>query len=482
MIVGSGCGKTADTSSSAGSGSAGAPITPPPLRATAGAVLPTGPGPHQGFDLAAIHKKLQGTWLVGGSAFSSIPQVWSLAGDALVRIGEQGQRETTKFRLFTPCNYFSGTPGEAGTYGTFVFDGDVLYLGLGNAGHVQGTRTIACLSAGTYVSDGTTCTLWRRKPFATTDPAWSSEPGQCGYTADGTKFQGDDTASSRKLYGVETVEVKGGVLLTQQMAGNKAEKFASLDAAIARQNELREAQAVLTRTPADLSFTAWGLEAKPVTHAAGSAVWAAAVTRDGIWNLGSFRFKQLDGDAVWVTGMNDAWSPSAFVHGVDPARVKPGGAALLAIGGLMPYGRIVTVDGDKAIVRFRSGSKAQETSISLDRVMPLEAGSWTFATPVAYKAGESWQDGTLVHAVGTDVYVLVDREVKKLARAEVRLIDVGKRWSRGAKVWAMQSSGMSPLVFVEGTIEKVHDDGTFYTIKAGERVFDQSPDGLVSGL
>ena len=489
-LVGLGCGKAADKGSPGEGGSARAPtatpgsgvVAPPsPSRAAkATAVLPTGPGPHAGFDLAAIHARLQGAWLVGGSAFSSIPHVWSLDGDALVTIDDQGHRAATTFRLLSPCSYFAGTPGGSGTYGTFVFDGDTLYLGLGNAGLVQDTRTIACLAAGIYVTDGTTCTLWRRKAFATTGAAWDGESGQCGYTADRSKFQGDDTASSRKIYGVETLEVKGGVLLTRQMEGNKAEQVASIDAALARQKERLDAMAALTRTPTDLPFKTWGLEPGPVVVQ--GPVWAAAVTRDGRWELRNFRFKQLEDDVVWVTGMTDAWAPSTFVHVVDPVTVKQGGAALLAIGALMPYGRVIKLDGDKAIVRYRSGPRAQDTPIELARVMPIEAAAWTFAAPVAYKAKDHWEDGRLVHATGEDAYVLVESEVKKLPRTEVRLVDVGKRWSKGAKVWAMPDSGMSPLVFVQGTITAVHDDGALYTIKAGDRVFDQTFDRIIGAL
>jgi len=487
-LAGHGCGKTAEHSPTSGSASVRPPapavaapaVAAPTVAAKVTAVLPTGPGPHAGFDLAAIHARLQGVWLVGGSAFSSIPHVWSLDGDQLVTIDDQGKRAATTFRLLSPCSYFEGTPGGSGSYGTFVFDNDTLYLGLGNAGLVQGARTIACLAAGIYVTDGTSCTLWRRKPFAQGEQAWDSEPGQCDYTADRSKFQGDDTASSRKIYGAETLEVKGGVLLTRQMEGNKAEKVASVDAALARQKERLDAVAALTRPPADLVFKTWGLASAPVNVQ--GPVWAAAVARDGSWELRSFRFKQYEDGVVWVTGMGDAWAPSPFVHVADRAKLKPGVAALLGIGALMPYGRVIKLEGDKAIVRYRSGSKAQDTPIDLDRVMPIEAAAWTFAAPVACRVGDHWEDGRLVHATGDEVYVLVEREVKKLARTEVRLVDVGKRWTKGAKVWAIPDSGMAPLVFVEGTITAVHDDGAFYTIRVGERVFDQTYDRIIGSL
>ncbi len=478
---GSAASGSAPGSASGTSGSASGAATTPPSNNTGKAVLPTGTGPHEGFDLAAIHAKLQGTWLVGGSAFSSIPHVWSLDGDKLTVVDEKGTKSTTSFRLLAPCYYFEGTPGGSGSYGAFVLDGDTLYRGLGFAGVIQGNRTMACLAAGIYDHDGTACTLWRRKPFAKEGDAWTKEPGECGYTDDKSKFQGDDTKSSRKIYGVESVNVRGNVLLTQQMEGNKAEKVASFDEAVAKQKAAIDAKLALTKTPDNLPFKPWNIASTAPDLAAGATVWAAAVTRDGKWSLRTFRYKSFENDAVWLTGMTDVWAPSTWVIAPDTAKVVAGAPALLGIGALMPYGRVKSIEGDKAKVTFRSGNKIAEQTIELDRVLPIAPNQWTFGAPVAYKSSAGWEAGRLVHATDASAFVLIGEEVRELPRADVRLVDLGKKWSKGATVWAIPDSGISPLVFVQGKIDAV-TDGQLFTITANGRKFDQTGNGILAKL
>ena len=464
-----------------------APATGGAAPATGGAASitypPPGAGPHAGFDLAAIHRKLQGAWLAGGAAFSTIPNVWFLEGDTLVEIDEAGQRSTSTLRLLSPCSFFASAGGGSGVYGTFVLDGETLYQGLGNAGLVQGDKTIGCMAAGIYVHERGACTLWKRKPFARAGDEWEQEPGACGFDERKATFHGDDTNSSRKIYGRESLTLKGSVLLTRQMEGNKAERFPSLEAARARQQELVEAKAALSRPPPDLPFKAWGVSSTAPTFEANSFVWAAAAARDGTWSLRSFRYKSFMEDVVWVTGGLDAWAPSAFVHpAVGATGMKRGDAALLGIGALMPYGRFIKLDGDQAIVQYRSGNRVVEKPIEPSRVFPVKRAAWAFAAPVAYQVDGRWSDGTLVLDAGADAYVLTSSGVQKLAKSALRLVDVGKRWTKGTKVWAMKHSGISPLSFVEGRIDTIQGDGLLYTIKTADGVFEQTYDRIVDKL
>ncbi len=458
------------------------PETKPDPKAASGKFTypPSNPGPHEGFDLAAIHKKLQGTWLLG-AAPGRVPDVWSLDGDTLTQIDGKGKRSTSTFRLLAPCYFVDGAPdGSSGTYGHFALDGDTLYLGLGAAGVVEGERTIGCMAVGMYVLDKGTCTRWTKKSFskAGTDE-WEKEPGDCKYSDDHKTFTGDDTNSKRKLYGVESLNVRGKVLLTLQMEGNKAERVASLDAAIARQKTGAEQQDALTKTPTDLPFKGWGVESKAPAFAAGTEIWAAAVSREGRWDLRTYRYKSFDSDAVWVTGMVDAWAPSAFVH--EPvAKPAVGTPALLGIGALMPFGRVVGVEGDKLKVKYWQFSKVAETTLDATRVRPIDRG-WVFGAPVAFKRGESWVVAQLVFESGGDAYVLVDSKVEKVAKDGVRVIDLAARLAKGSKVWAAPSSGMS-LAFTEGTILEVLGDGLGYKIKAGDRLLEVSFARVISKL
>lgn len=441
---------------------------------------PPFPGPHEGFDLAAIHKKLQGAWLLGGSGAGRVPTIWSLDGDTLTQIDSDGKRSTSTFRLLAPCYYVDGAAdGSSGTYSHFAFDGDTLYLGLGHAGIVEGDRTIGCMSVAMYVLDKGTCTRWTKKSFSKPgSDEWEKEPGDCKYSDDKTKFTGDDTNSKRKIYGVETLDVKGKVLLTPQMANNKAEKAASLDAAIAKQKESLDQAAALKKTPGDLPFKGWGVESKAPAFAEKTEVWAAAVTRDGQWDLRTFRYKSFDNDALWLTGMVDAWAPSAFVH--EPAKAAPNSPALLGIGALMPFGRVVGTEGDKLKVKYWQFSKPAETTLDAVRVLPIDRG-WVFGAPIAYKKDSVWVVGRLVLEAGGDAYVFVERKVEKVAKDAVRVIDLAARHAKGAKVWAAPSSGMS-LAFVEGTVLEVLADGLGYKVKTADKQFEVSFDRVIGKL
>ena len=492
---GKGGGNEAPPPTAGGSAVAPAPSTSPtpkptpttPAQAAAITYPSPGVGPAEGFDLAALRTKLTGTWLVGGAAFSSIPTVWSLAGDTLTQIDAQGTRSTSVLRLLAPCYLYAAAPdGSSGTYGHFVFDGDALYLGLGIAGVTSGDRTVACMSAATYVLDHGTCTRWTKRPFTQRggrpEDEWEREVGVCGYDDAHATFHADDKTSKRPIYGVEQLDVQGGVLLTKQMAGNRAERMPSLEAALARQHELLAAAEALTRTPTDLPFSAWGVASTDPNLAAGTWVWMAGVTRDHQWSLGVQRYQRFDSGVVQATGMTDTWAPSAFVHPADGPKLAPGDAVLLGQGAMLRYGRVTALAGDQVTVAARSGNRTDAKPIEARRALPIAPGAWTFGAPLACKDGAAWVACQLVLAQGDDAFVLARAGVKKVAKAELRLIDVGKRWGKGATVWALPDSGMGTLVFVEAKIRDVTSDGVLYQLEGDGRVFSQTFDKIIGRL
>jgi hypothetical protein len=159
---------------------------------------PKGDGPHQGYDLGAIRDKLQGTWMVGSTAFNSVPQIWHLQGDELVTYDTKGEKSEHTLQLLAPCYAKVGDKGRSSaTYVHFVFDGDTLYQGLGNSGLKDGDRTIGCMSAAVFVLEGGKCTMWRKKPFAKEGSMWETDPGgEC--RLEGDVFIADDSNSKRR--------------------------------------------------------------------------------------------------------------------------------------------------------------------------------------------------------------------------------------------------------------------------------------------
>ncbi len=446
---------------------------------------PEGPGPHQGFDLAALRQKLQGAWLVGGTAFSSIPYVWNLVGDDLTIVDARGKQSKMTMRLLSPCYLELANPADGlREWQTFVIDGDTLYQGLGSSGLRQGDRTIACVAAGNYVLEGDSCTMWTRKPFPREgENPWQSQPGKCGYTEDGKRFEGDDSGSKRPIYGVEGLDVQGDILLTRQMAGNKAEKMASFEAALAKQKELIQAKEELKKTP-ELAFMDWKLPAGEVGYAAGDRVWACGANRQDKWSFNLFRFDKSEGDTLHLQSGWEVWAPSAFAVRAAPATgVAKGAPVMVAGGAFVSYGRFVKVDGDKLVVESLSGRKVAPRQMEPDRVKPLVAGEWSLGAPVAYRAGDLWLAATVVFADGDQVYIRTGKGVEPRPRAELRLIDVKQVYRKGAKVMAEQASGFSPLHFVSGKVTEVHGKGAAYTIKTDDgTVFEQSYDRVSAPL
>lgn len=440
---------------------------------------PAGPGPHEGFDLAALRDRLQGTWMVGGSAFGSIPQIWHVTGDLLTKYDTEGEEHEYALELLAPCYVRVGPPGGgSATYEHFVFDGDTLYQGLGNAGLVQGSKTIGCMSAAMYVLEGDACTRWTRKAFARAGQlSWEQEAGECGFedTGDGNVFWADDTNSSRKIYGKQTLPVRvGDALMTKQMQGNKAEKMSSLDAAVARQKQMLDAQAALQKPPEQLEWSSWQLPTSDASFEPGQRVFGAGVNRDGEWRQGSYRVKEVTGGIVWLSGTENVFAPPAFVV---PRNAEPPkrGEAVVYYTGRATYGRVSRVAGDELIVSYLSGSRPSQKTDDAQRFVHLPGG-FTFAAPALVKEGDSYAEASVVFDAGDKVYVhMFGKPVAAVDKASLTLIDPRLVHKRGARVLVKQSSGLSPLKWLPGKVSKVFAGGAAYEVETDDgKIYTQS--------
>lgn len=474
---------SADTGSAAATGSAtdlgagsAAAVTPP---AAPGITYPPpGDGPHAGVDLAAIRTKLQGTWLLGPG---TPPSVWHVQGDDLVQYDTTGKKTEHTIELLAPCYARVADKGaSSATYWTYVFDGDTLYAGLGNAGVTTGDTTIGCVSAGVYVLKGETCTGWAMDSFADRAQRWKPEAGTCSMV-DGV-FTADDATAKRPIYGKQVLDQKvGSVLMTRQMTGNKAEKVASLDSALATQQAAIAAADALKKMPDDLPFFGWGLPAATVAGDANARVFAAGVGRDGEWSLRSWRIKEIAEKAVWLTGMKDVFAPPAFVL-QGPSVIAPVvGAPAVMFTGMELWGFIDKVEGDQVTLRFLSGPAPTTRTAKADEVLVLPAGTIGFGSPVLVDGKE----GIAVRTEGDQTYVLAETAGKLVVApqptASVKLIDGRKRHKVGAKVLVKQSSGMGTLSWVPGKVTKVIGDGVAYEVKTDEGKLDTQVWARVTG-
>lgn len=448
----------------------GAAAIATPTEAAAGKKLftypPAGKGPHEGFDFDALREQLQGAWMVGGSAFGTIPQIWYVRGDELTKVDPKGNRSEHTIELLAPCYAKVADVGaSSATYQHFVFDGDTLYQGLGNAGVVVGDKSVGCMSAAVYVLEGETCTAWVKKSFPRQgESIWEPEPGECGY--DGTTFFGDDTNAKRKIYGKQTLPVRvGDALMTKQMEGNKAEKMPSFDAALAKQQELIAAHAAATATPTEFPFSSWELPAKEITLEKGARAWAAATDRKGAWRIAGYRFdKTEDSGVLAFRGMSDCWAPSAFVRPAATTIAK--GTPVVVVTGTELYGLVTKVAGDQVTMAYWSASKLAEKTEKLESFLPMEKGAFALGTPVLVKDGESLAAGRAVFDAGDTVYVMngSDNSVAPISKANLTAIDGHTKFKVGSKVLVRQTSGIGGLKWLPGKVTKVHGGGAAYDV------------------
>lgn len=177
-------------------------------------------GPWKGFDKAAMAAKFEGTWLVGGNR----PSVWQVKGDLITITKAQGE-EPLEFVLVSPCSLKIVTKSEGGSSSTtskFTWQGETLFLGLGQGGaHLENGTLVACVSADTYTFDGTSCTKWKEDMFK--PGTFTPSPAECSVT-DGTP-KTFSVGSSTLEFG------ESGALYDTQMKRNAATKFADVEKA-----------------------------------------------------------------------------------------------------------------------------------------------------------------------------------------------------------------------------------------------------------
>lgn len=436
-----------------------------------------GPGPHQGFDMKEIRQKLQGTWLVGGSAFSNIPHIWHIEGDRITIVRDGEKKKPGTMRLLAPCVLMEDH-GSSAVYHTFVFDGDTLYAGLGNAGLKMGDKTVACQAAGVFVHQGDKCTLWRRRTFAKPgENQWQEDTGDCGYEDDGKKFFGDDTRSSRKIYGKSALDVQGDVLLTRQMAGNKATRVANLEEAMTVQKDKIAAKEALKHPPKNLPFLEWDLPEVNIRPEGRVHVWAAGINRKGNWAFGHNYYGGLNDNIhkMFLLG-SDVWMPDAFMKLAEPAKGLKRGTPVLLNSVKRTYARVVRVKGDTVTVETAWNDRTREQEKKTTEVLPITRGGWDMGALVTYKNEDGHYDtAMIVLAHGEKVYLMAETLVVK-NKNDLTLLDL-RPMRVGTRVWAIPPSGVSPLRYEKARIVKVHGQGAGYELKTDSgRTFHQSFD------
>jgi hypothetical protein len=192
---------------------------------------PKPPGGPWQLDAAGVQAKLQGAWVLKNVAYAGSVEAWEIKGDKIrMWDGKQSKESTATLSLSSPCQLAlksgSDAAGWETTYATFAFDGDKLYLGLGQAGVKQGDAIIACTSRGTFVMKGTDCKVYKEN-FGHME---AQDGAKCALEGDTLKVSapGDSSASELK--------VQNSVLLDEQMRNpfSPPQRVASYDEAKAQ--------------------------------------------------------------------------------------------------------------------------------------------------------------------------------------------------------------------------------------------------------
>lgn len=197
----------------------------PELAAAAGPYAAEFPG----FDMTAVAKKLQGTWVFKGNMDE--PTVWSIEGTKVTEIDGDGKTTTGTLEVESPCHVSVKQADGSGHGFGYVFDGNNLHIGLGNAGAVVGKTTYVCDFPTLLRKTGDTCERQEGN---------KSENGKLSYMWEKTDCALDAKSFSAKdLFGHDVkLEVAGSSLWDDQMKTSTATKVASLDEGKAKQKEL----------------------------------------------------------------------------------------------------------------------------------------------------------------------------------------------------------------------------------------------------
>ena len=188
---------------------------------------PAGPPAPWTYDAAAIQSKLQGAWVMKDQGYLGSVEAWEIKGDQVKMWDSKANTEkTATLKIDAPCQLTVSVKtkdGTEGTVGHFVFDGDTLHMGLGDAGVKQGDKTIACMSNGVFVLDASGC-----KFYTEMFDKWEAKDATCSLAAD--KFK-----ASNKTFSYDgEMAVHGNVLAGDQLWTNTPTKVASYDEAKAK--------------------------------------------------------------------------------------------------------------------------------------------------------------------------------------------------------------------------------------------------------
>ena len=191
-------------------------------------VAPAGPPAPWTFDPAAIQAKLQGAWVMKDQGYLGSIEACEIKGDQVKMWDTKANAEkTATLRIDAPCQLTVSVKNKDGsTEGTvshFVFDGDTLHMGLGDAGVKQGDKTVACMSNGVFVLDASGC-----KFYMQSFDKWEAKDATCSLAAD--KFK-----ASNKTFSFDgEIAVHGNVFADDQLWKNTPTKVASYDEAKAK--------------------------------------------------------------------------------------------------------------------------------------------------------------------------------------------------------------------------------------------------------
>lgn len=166
-----------------------------------------------------ILKKWQGAWVLETGSLGHY-EAWEVKGN-VVTAWDGKVEKTLELQIDSPC---SGQVIEKGKDGSksgsgidFVFEGDKLHTGMGDAGIKKGDKYLACGAGKIFVFDGKKC------------EAHENMFGRWEHAATECKVEGGKFTGKRPGMGSMTADmtVVGDVMMNDQMKGNKVEKAAN---------------------------------------------------------------------------------------------------------------------------------------------------------------------------------------------------------------------------------------------------------------
>ena len=158
-------------------------------------------------------KKWQGAWVLETGSLNHY-EAWDVKGDELTSFDGTVEQKR-KLQILAPCQakvIKKTADGSSSHFVDFVFDGDALHAGMGDAGIKKGNKLIACGSR-IFVWDGTKCTAYEQG--FNDETKWESKPTEC--KVEGEVFTTVIPESGRK----DEFLIVGDTLMSAQMKGNK---------------------------------------------------------------------------------------------------------------------------------------------------------------------------------------------------------------------------------------------------------------------